>query len=189
MIAWAREALPTNNSPVFLSDESNERGLALKRIDYRGIVSFCIPADWVDEYHNDCGMFYEDNAERGTLRLALITVEKASNSTDPVGVGDLVAFMKDITKHNSPEVLENGNVLCRFTRAGCEDGEEILVHRWEIGNPVGTTHLRLAIFSFALAAAFSLDPENVRQVAMLDEELPAAHFAPTLGTLQSRRGN
>lgn|SRR5262245_50736559 len=81
------------------------------------------------------------------------------------------------------------DVLCRFTRAGYEDGEKILVHplgdwqsRWN--DPLTTCH-----FSFAHAAAFSSDPENVRQVAMLDEELPAAQFAPTLGTLHPGRGN
>jgi len=43
----------------------------------------------------------------------------------------------------------------------------------------------LAIFSFALLAALSSDPENVGHVAMLDKELPAAQFSATLGTLTS----
>lgn len=155
----------------------------MKQIDYRGIVSFCIPAGWVEEYHDDYGMFYEDNPGAGTLRLTLITVEKPSNWTGPAAVGDLVAFMKDITKHDNPAVLENGNVLCKYARQSVENGEDLIVHRWEIGNRVGSTHLRLAIFSFALLAARSSDPENVRQVAMLDKELPAAQFSATLGAL------
>ena len=144
-------------------------------------MSFRIPAVWVEEYRDDHAMFYEDKAERGTLRLTLITVERGTNSPDPVTVGNLVAFMKDIARHNSPEVLENGNVLCRYTREASEDGEQILLHYWEIGNPVGSSHIRLAIFSFALPAACSSDPENVRQIAMLDEELPASQFSLTLG--------
>jgi hypothetical protein len=157
----------------------------MKQIDYRGgILSFRIPAVWVEEYRNDHAMFYEDRAERGTLRLTLITVERATNSPDPVTIRNLVAFVRDITKHNNPEVLENGNVLCRYTREACEDGEPIVVHYWEIGNPVGSSHVRLAIFSFALSADCSSDPENVRQIAMLDEELPAAQFSPALGHLR-----
>ena len=113
----------------------SRRGLAgnpaMKQIDYRGgILSFRIPAVWVEEYRNDHAMFYEDGAERGTLRLTLITVERATNSPDPVTIRNLVAFMRDLTKQNNPEVLENGNVLCRYTREAREDGEPILVHYW-----------------------------------------------------------
>jgi hypothetical protein len=57
------------------------------------------------------------------------------------------------------------------------------MHYWAIGNVVDPTNVRLAIFSFAVLASESSSGDVLRDLAMLEEQLPAAEFHEGLGEL------
>jgi hypothetical protein len=156
----------------------------MKQIDYRGgIVRFLIPESWVEEYEDaGGGTFYEDRPGCGTLRLNVITAKKPADTPDAKRA--LMALMDRKRPANSSlQVLGNGNVLCRYRKSATEDGHELVMHYWEIGNVVDPTNVRLAIFSFAVLASESSSGDVLRDLAMLEEQLPAAEFHEGLGEL------
>ena len=55
----------------------------MKQVSYRGgIIKFEIPDHWVEEYgENGGGTFYEDAPDSATLRLNLLTFESESKTT------------------------------------------------------------------------------------------------------------
>ena len=157
----------------------------MKQISYRGgIVRFQIPDGWVEEYdESGGGTFYEDRAGTGTLRLNVITAKKPADAPDPQSA--LVAFMKGGNRpaDTTLRILQNGNVLSRYKKSAVENGDELIVHYWEIGNVVDPLHARLALFSFAVLASQSASPDTLRDVAILEQELAAAEFFEGLGDL------
>lgn len=48
----------------------------MREVAYRaGVITFRIPAHWVDEYEADgTGIYYEPSAGSGTLRLTVLTL-------------------------------------------------------------------------------------------------------------------
>ena len=51
----------------------------------------------------------------------------------------------------------------------------------EIANPVPPNHVRLAVFSYAVATELADDDDVAEAVAMMDQELRACEFAAELG--------
>jgi hypothetical protein len=159
----------------------------MKQIDYRGgIVRFLIPETWVEEYEDaGGGAFYEDRPGSGTLRLNVISAKKPADAPDAGSA--LMAFMdRKRPPDSSLRIVGNGNILCRYTKTVTEDGQEFVMHYWEIGNTVDPTNVRLAIFSFAVLASHSSFGDTLRDLAMLEEQLAAAEFYEGLGELPPR---
>jgi hypothetical protein len=156
----------------------------MKEINYRGgIVCFRLPETWREEYEDaGGGTFYVEKPGSGTLRLNVIDSKKPADAPDAKSA--LLAFM-DRTRpaDSSLRIVGNGNILCRYTKPATEDGEELVMHYWEIGNAVGSTQARLALFSFSVPASAGASEGTLRDGAMLEEELAAAELCEHLGDL------
>jgi hypothetical protein len=153
----------------------------MKEIIYRGgLVRFHVPSSWVEEYQPEGGgTFYEDRDDSGTLRLNVLTFA----SKEPVTSNGIPQLFKEMSlTHNSIDLraLPNGNVLLKYADRAVEEGEELLIYYWQLGNPVPPKHLRIADFSFTILASQSSDTEIIEQVRMLDGEIAGAEFAPRL---------
>jgi hypothetical protein len=166
-------------------NQLSRKRIEMKRIEYRnGLIRFSIPADWIEEYDDEGGgIFYLDRPSSGTLRLNVLTFKYRSDcGAADNNLLDIVGGFSKATA-GSLRVLENGNVLNKHVRH-CTDGGELLQqHYWEIGNNVGASHIRIAVFSYTILASQHADPEALRDIAMLNNELVAAEFAPELGLI------
>jgi hypothetical protein len=157
---------------------------SMKEVSYRGgLVTFSVPSNWKEEYGDDGGgMFYEDALNSGTLRLNVLTFA----DSDPSNVFDVNADARKTAAKYGGEafVLRDGNAMARYDSEGVESGEAITQRFWQVYNRVNDSHIRIAVFSYTLPSARFGDERHAREMEMLDREIRNARFANTMGALQ-----
>jgi hypothetical protein len=153
----------------------------LKKISYRGgLVEFSIPANWKEEYEQDGGgIFYEQSADSGTLRLNVITAKSPSPINDK-SASDTLKGLK-AAKSRQIDLLPNGNALLHFSESAVEAGNNLHMVYWIVANPVGTNHVRVATFSYTLLEGQQNQARFTKEIALIDSEIRNATFAKELG--------
>ena len=118
----------------------------MKQVIYRGgIVTFQIPATCREEYEADGGgTFYEAGTDTGTLRLHVLSLEKA-------GPPSLEAAAREIFHGEPVETLPNGFPLRHYCQQAEERGTPL---------PVSPSQWRLACFTHTVLAACAGSPRT-----------------------------
>jgi len=162
----------------------------IKTINYRGgLATFRLPAHWAEEYEQDGGgMFYEPGSDSNTLRINVLTME----APDHIPVINQQAAIDSLSslRHPAgvkPEALASGNALLRYAEPATEDGHNLIMHRWEIANPVPPRHMRIACFSLTTLESDTQDQKTLALIELLDEELRQCTFWPDLGEMSKKR--
>jgi hypothetical protein len=154
----------------------------MKAIRYRGgLVNFRIPAHWTEEYQEEGGgTFYDPDNDDGTLRLNVLTLASKS----PVTTRSAWTLLEPRREQHQGVLadLGDGNALLRYTETVEEDGDDLVIHSWQIANVVPPKHLRVAVFSYTVSAELADDEDVAAEIAMLDKELKACTFAKELGS-------
>ena len=163
----------------------------MKVIGYRGgLISFRIPAHWREEYEEDGGgTFYEDIANSGTLRVSVITAAKKQDDHQIIDQAHLFDMFRSSTKASEGAVLklDRGNVLLRYRQCAIEQGEELAMHCWEIGNAMPPDQFKIAVFTYTILETLSSKPPAMTELALLEQEIPKTVFATTLGLSRTRQ--
>ena len=130
------------------------------------------------------GMFYEDRAESGTLRLKIITLTapKELESGSAVDVIQVVANeSKSRNVQGTITSRKDGNALFKYEEATSERGRDLTIFYWIIANPLPPHHARIVTFSYTVLAEQRNQPLLQRELEMLESEIEAARFSPELG--------
>jgi hypothetical protein len=158
----------------------------MKTIVYRGgVVTFRIPAHWVEEYSDmEGGTFYEDRPDSGTLRLKIITMS-TPKELQSVSAMDLLQFHVNQLNNDNLECTtkgrKDGNAVLKYEEAGSERGKSLTVFYWVVSNPVPPRHFRAATFSYTILTEQRNSSQIQQDLEMLEVEIEAATFSPKLG--------
>ena len=157
----------------------------MQQMNFRNTVAFNIPDDWVEDVDLDdeAGLYYEDMADAGILRLSFSTAQNPNPVTSELLAQVLDAMSNSKTK--KLEVLKNGNTLLSYTtKERQEDGSLDILYVWIVGNPLPPHHARIANFSYTVEAVNVLSAKTQNAVTMLEHSIRNAEFASDQG-----RGN
>jgi len=153
----------------------------LKEINYRGgILRFKIPANWIEEYEeNGGGTFYEDAPDTGTLRLNILTMQAPSEVEGDLSVEALL-MMPDVEAEKIVK-LDNGNAITRSLERTKEQRKKITLYWWYLANYVPPDYVRIANFSYTILSSQE-DLDSSRElIGLLDQQIKLAVFHPELG--------
>lgn len=149
----------------------------MKTVSYRGgVVRFRIPAHWIEEYEDDGGgTFYEDAPGSPTLRINVLTLE----SPTPVDANTPCELLGPSAEKTGQEIvrLDNGNAVIAYSEAEVEDGHALVIYFWELANVVPPRYGRVAIFSLTVLKSQQSDPEIANTIQSIDREVRASEFA------------
>jgi len=148
-----------------------------KQINYRGILEFQLPADWVEEYDDNLGgTFYEDDPLSGTLRLNLMTLRAPSGEL----FEDASVILDNIIPKGSDSILlSNNNAFKMFYEQTTESDHEITINYWSLLNYQEPNHVRLANFSYTILNS-RLELDSVRkEIDFITEKIKEAEFKVT----------
>ncbi len=148
----------------------------LKEIVYRGgVVRFHIPKHWNEEYEKDGGgTFYETGDDTGTLRINVLSF---LNKEDVLPESLLALNRKRSTENNGQvEVLPNDRFLLKYAIQVKENGEDLVIYRWEVAKMVSPRDCNIAAFSFAITAAQSKSIFFLQEVSSIEEEIRKVSF-------------
>ncbi|NLD37865.1 MAG: hypothetical protein GX654_13440 [Desulfatiglans sp.] len=154
---------------------------SLKEINYRGgVVKFNIPSNWVEEYEETGGgTFYEDAPNTGTLRLNIITMQAPSGAKGNLPFSALSSI--PVIENKNIEMLANGNAFAYSVSRSEEDGEKITLYWWYLANQVGSSHIRLANFSYTILTSKEDDQKTKEEIKLLEVQIRKTIFHPGLG--------
>lgn len=161
---------------------------AMKTIVYRGgVVTFRIPAHWVEEYSDfDGGTFYEDDPDSGTLRLKIITMTTPEQSQSGFAM-EMLQVVVDRLQNEQVECTtedgRDGNAVLKYEEATSERGQSLTIFYWVVSSPLPPRHARAATFSYTILAEQRNDSQIQRDLEMLEAEIEAATFSPELGVV------
>ena len=164
-------------------NSSRSGDIELKKIAYRGgIIDFSIPRTWIEEYGDEGGgVFYEDAEDSGTLRVNVMTFASNRNS-EAIDV-DVEAKTKAKENNGVAIILDDGNALVKYEKDALENGENLKITFWEVYNPVPQNHLRIAVFSYTLLSSQFDLPNFQQELELLDREIANVRFATQLGEM------
>ncbi|MEP2990925.1 MAG: hypothetical protein ABJN61_11680 [Flavobacteriaceae bacterium] len=145
-----------------------------KEINYRGILKFVIPDNWIEEYDDTHGgSFYEDSELSGTFRVKLLSL------TAPLEKGNLsvLDFLNDINAINSEAVLlPNSNGFKKFKENTTESGHEINIFYWTIAQKLNKNKFRLANFSYTILTSQLHKRTTIEAIDFLSNQIVNAEF-------------
>ena len=157
---------------------------SFKRVVYRGgLVSFRIPASWVEKYDEASGGTYYASPRRlGTLRLNVLTFEKDGD----LGREPAAELLR--RSHLDPSRVRlrpDGNAILDYDAHASEDGEALRVHHWQLASHVPPNHFRLAVFTYTVPEARWDQAAVKREFALVGREVADAKFEQVLGLPES----
>ena len=154
---------------------------SLKEINYRGgVVKFKIPSNWKEEYEeNGGGIFYEDAPDTGTLRLNIITMQAPPDVKGNLPVQAL-SGISGVDQKNI-EMLANGNALAHAVQRSEEQGTKITLYWWYLANHVPPSYVRMANYSYTILTSKENDKQTKAELELLEEQIKNAVFHPELG--------
>ncbi|MCK6481539.1 MAG: hypothetical protein HUU26_01030 [Gemmatimonadaceae bacterium] len=155
--------------------------IELKWVEYRGgIVRFRIPKAWKEEYAPEGGgVFYGERPGSGTLRLDLVSAHGAGHRTTK----DLVAHFE---RKGPFESLQDDLRIRRSRHPIVEAGVSGFLHRWEVAVPVPPDRIRIACFTYAVAARDEDDATNRSEIALVDWSVRRAEYSRDPGRTDPR---
>lgn len=143
----------------------------MKQVSYRGgIIKFEIPDHWVEEYgENGGGTFYEDAPDSATLRLNLLTFESESKTTR----SDLARVEDGVSPTElAPKVF----LYKREEREAEESGENLIVFSWKVVFSGGEFRVRIALFTYTILANQKWDDRFRKELQMVDNLVSSAEY-------------
>lgn len=161
----------------------------LKTVDYRGgVICFRIPSDWTEEYEDEGGgTFYGPGEHAGTLRVEITTGE--GKDGEPVTIDRLTKlFADDSAKYGVASKLLGDNVaMIRYDMPAVERGQPLMLRCWRIFQALPPKNFRHVLFTYTQLADQFDHPTSRAGMELLDREILAVEFAPTLGVLASSK--
>lgn len=159
--------------------------MELKTIVYRGgVVTFRVPMDWIEEYgERGGGTFYRDTPQAGILRLYVTTMSNEKVVSPELIYNEAIVDYRGIKQSFLPDLqlLPNGNSILRHRRTSWSWFRRIVLHFWQVYNPVPPHHMRLALFSYTILKTLDTNPETLQDIDLLDREIRDARFYSELG--------
>ncbi|CAN0374051.1 unnamed protein product [Phaeothamnion confervicola] len=143
-----------------------------------GQVSFAVPDDWVEARDGENTLvLYPRGQPSGTLRLDVITAQLPSHHSGTLNTAYLrnLLDLQARSTEGRVELLPNGNVLHKYAERRAE-GDDLLIHHWEIANASSARAFRLAIFSFTILAEDEFEQTLKSSIELIDVQLRAARF-------------
>jgi len=153
----------------------------LKTISYRGgVVTFRVPAHWIEEYEPEGGgTFYAAAPDSATFRLRTITFEAPSALTAE-NAPDILSSLRQ-SAEAPVERLPSGCAVIRYTESAVDRGHRLLITYWSVAHIVPPRHARIANFSYTLLESQREDARFHRELELIDREVRASIFSPELG--------
>jgi hypothetical protein len=181
-INWLRKFMESSSSRPKLTSDGDPR---LKTISYRGgVVTFRIPAHWVEEYEPDGGgTFYDDAPDPGTFRLQTITAESPAPLSTESAPDVLTSLPEAATV--PVELLPSGCALILYTQSAMEGGHRLVITYWLVAQVVPPRHARISNFSYTLLERQCNDAQYRGELELLDREVRASVFSPELGVMSA----
>lgn len=142
----------------------------MKMINYRGLVRFRIPEDWVEEYEDvGGGTFYLDEDDTPTLRLNVLTFE----SPKPFDTDQAPQFLQAAAKERSLSIdeLASGCSMIAYQEERIDQGEPIFMNYWQLCRVVPPRFGRMAVFSLTTLASQMTKQAVKDTLAILDLEI------------------
>jgi hypothetical protein len=151
----------------------------LKEISYRGgLVTFRVPAHWVEEYGRDGGaMFYEDAPNSPTFRFEVISAQSPSVITC-ADAPKVLAELANTAPVDEIEVLSNGNALVKYVQSPIDRGQMLHITYWSVAQVIPSNNIRIATFSYTLLSGQELEHQFQRELQLLDAEVRSSVFWP-----------
>jgi len=152
--------------------------IELKTINYRGgIVRFCVPSGWIEEYEPEGGgTFYEDRPDSGTLRLNVLGFDSLKTAEEMAGA---------VFREHATVLLPSGFRMRHYIKPAVEAGEALDIYSWEVAVPVPPHSLRLVCFAHTILATQRNAPQIVTELKLLDDCIRAAEFSQQPGVTGS----
>ena len=115
----------------------------LKEIEYRDVVRFKIPADWLEEYPEKGAALFYDNNNSIELKLSIVTLLKR------ISHQEMIEELQNTKwgKGRKIEILPNGNALLEYTEVSEKSGQDIPVIKWLLANHLPQNGFQIALFS------------------------------------------
>ena len=133
-------------------------------------LRFLIPHEWVEgEDAEDTYLYHAPGAESGWLRVSLITAEAA----DPKERLQAVLPMTDCLLINET----SGNRVRRSEKKSHQDGSDLHIYFWAVGNAVPPNRVFQAVFSYTILAEKIDDRETQQTVELLEGLVAQAVFS------------
>ena len=133
-------------------------------------VRFLIPHDWVEgEDGSDTYLYHAPGAESGWLRVSLITAKAA----DPTEHLEELFPVTDCLLINET----NGNRVQRSEKRSHEDGSDLHIYMWVVGNVVMPNRVAEAVFSYTILVEKINDRETQQTVELLEGLVSQAIFS------------
>lgn len=148
--------------------------LSLKKINYRGILSFEIPKNWIEEYDDDLGgTFYKNVPTSGTLRLKVISF----NITESSSCLDAADILNKLNSKESELIkLPNKNAYKMFSEETIDSGYAITIYYWNLVQIIQPNKARLANFSYTILSD-QLNLKSVKEeIEFITSQVESAKF-------------
>jgi len=171
----------SGSRPVQMLQMMPDEEPPLKTITYRGgVVTFRIPADWIEEYGTEGGgTFYDDAPDSATFRLEIITL-KAPSPLTAESAPDVLSGL-DQSAAATIERLPSGCALIRFTESAVDRGQLLIITCWSVAHVIPPSHARIATFTYTLLDWQKDDVRFQSELGLLDREVRASIFSPEIG--------
>tara|TARA_R110002111_G_scaffold204953_3_gene269687 strand:- start:53649 stop:54107 length:459 start_codon:yes stop_codon:yes gene_type:complete len=145
-----------------------------KEINYRGILKFRIPVNWVEEYDEEHGgSFYEDSLKSGTLRLKVISLKTFVDSSSL----DATTILNEIIpKGSESTILPNKNAFKMFYEQTVDSGHEITIYYWSLVQYIKPNKVRLCNFSFTILTDRLGAKSIFKEIEFITEQIKSAEF-------------
>lgn len=146
-----------------------------KRINYRGVLRFDIPKEWIEEYDDkDGATFYEDDPLSGTLRVKLISISVPEN-LDSVNTSGILDNLIP-NKVSKTIELPNGNAYNMFYEHGVEIEIDITIFYWLLVQKVERNKTRLANFSYTVISEKLNNKHIQKEIEFITSQVETATF-------------
>lgn len=154
--------------------------VADKRIEFRnGLLSFTLPQAWVEEYDEEGATFYDDRDDSGTLRLDVATYAAPPEMDGAQVQAELLTVVAEVDA-DALETLPSGASLVYNVEDDVEQGHAVVVHGWYLAKRLEPDLVRLAAFSYTVAAEQTDAPLAQEELDRVEALVRNARFLPRL---------
>lgn len=167
--------------------------VTMRNVAHGEMLRFRLPWDWQMDKDGELSVFFREEADTGTLRVAVHHFPH-NGASGPVGEAEAQALAATVLRQTasqfadgpdgrvgegSMEELPGGSgVLARFSTDGEEDGEKLRFHLWLRGTAAdGQT--TLALFSYVMSESRRGTDMERDTLSMLESEIRAAIIGKT----------
>ncbi len=137
---------------------------------FREKLRFLIPHEWVEsEDENNTYLYHAPETDSGWLRVSLLTAKAADPEERMLALFPLSekSFVSE----------KNGNRVQPSEKKVCQDGTDLHIYNWLVGNVVPPGRVFEAVFSYTILAERRHNRETQEMVELLQELVSEAIFS------------